>query len=61
MKNRLKDGYHPTADLYGLGVMPVLFSWMTPELQRERSRYLSELGKVKRMRRPSTGGYWEIP
>lgn len=42
---RPKENIYPTADSFGLGMMPVLFSWLTPEAQHIRSRYLIELGR----------------
>ncbi|GEM_PF-6753245 len=57
---RRNVGDHPTSDSFGLGVMPLLFQWMTPELQRERARYLVDLGGETR-KRSGSAGYWDIP
>ncbi|MFO8059778.1 MAG: hypothetical protein R6U70_03885 [Bacillota bacterium] len=43
--HRPRENIYPTADSFGLGIMPVLFSWLTPEVQQLRSRYLVELGR----------------
>ncbi len=51
---------HPTVDSFGLGMMPVLFSWMTPEMQRERARYMVDLGTGVPTR-SGFSAYWDVP
>ncbi len=57
---RPKENIYPTADSFGLGMMPVLFSWLTPEAQNLRARYLVQLGKGKEEDASGASDYLEI-
>ena len=35
----------PVGDSFGLGIMPILFNWMTPEAQKIRAQHVADLGR----------------